>query len=361
MKRDYYEILQVTRSSSGGEIKKSYRKIAFECHPDRNPGDTAAEDRFKEAAEAYEVLSDSQKRQLYDAHGHAGLGGAGVHHYTDAEEIFSHFGDLFEDFFGFTGGRGPGGRSRRQRGVDLSYNLVIPFEEAVFGCEHEIEFLKRVSCDDCGGSGAAPESQEQTCPQCDGHGQVRVNQGFFSVQSTCPQCRGQGKFITDPCPECSGAGLAEQKKTLKVKVPPGVDTETRLVLRGEGEVGSGAGATGDLYVNIHVKPHALYWREGQDLHAELEVSMVQAALGSRVEIESLDGPQEVDVGRGIQTGEVIKLKRLGVPHVRSGKRGDLMLHVFVKTPQKLSRSESKILEQFAEEAKESTPRLRKRR
>ncbi len=358
-KRDYYEILEISRTASNGEIKKSYRRIAFECHPDRNPGDQEAEDRFKEAAEAYEVLTDAQKRQIYDVHGHAGLSGAGVHHYTDAEEILSHFGDIFEDFFGFTGGVGQrGGRSHH--GVDLSYRLEIDFEEAVFGCEHEIQFVRRTTCDDCGGTGAAEGTSPQTCSQCDGHGQVRVNQGFFSVRSTCPQCHGQGSVITKPCNRCHGTALIDKENTLKVKVPAGVDSQTRLVLRGEGEAGVAGGRQGDLYVTVLVRAHDYFWRDGQDLHAQLEVSVVQAALGATIEIETLDGMEELTIAKGTQTGDTCCIKRQGIPHVRSGKRGDAILHVYVKTPTKLSRKQSKLIEELGEELKNAEAKLRKR-
>lgn len=360
-KRDYYEILGVGRQASSDEIKKAYRKIAFECHPDRNPGNQAAEERFKEAAEAYEVLSDAQKRQIYDIRGHAGIEGVGVHHYTDAEEIFAHFGDLFEEFFGFTGGvRGGRSRSRSAHGIDLSYSLQIDFEEALFGIEKEIHYLKRVTCDRCDGTGVHEGSHAEVCNQCEGYGQVRINQGFFSVRSTCPRCHGEGKYISDPCRACLGNGLVEKEKKLKVKVPAGVDTETRLVLRGEGEVATGGGRQGDLYVAVHVRPHDVYWREGQDLHADFELSMVQAALGGHVEVETLEGPQDVFIERGIQTGDTIKIKRFGVPHVRSGKRGDLILHVFVKTPKKLSRKQAKLMQEFATESKEEKPSLRRK-
>ncbi len=359
-KRDYYEILGLSRSAEASEIKKAYRKIAFENHPDRNQGNTEAEDLFKEAAEAYEVLSDAQKKPLYDQYGHAGLGSAGgAHHYNNAEEIFSQFGDIFEDFFGFSGG-GRGQGRRRSHGVDLSYNLAISFEDAVFGTEEEIEFIKRVTCETCEGSGAEEGSQKQACEQCGGHGQVRMNQGFFSVQTTCPQCRGEGMFNPSPCKDCRGSGLGEQEKKVKVKVPAGVDQHTRLVLRGEGEAGAPGGRQGDLYVTLQVQEHELYWREHDQLHASLEISMTQAALGAKLEVETLDGSESIEVSKGIQTGETLRIKKKGIPHVNSKKRGDLILHVFVKTPEKLSRKQSKLLEEFAEMSGEVNASLRKR-
>lgn len=360
--RDYYEVLGVDRGAGADEIKKAYRKCALESHPDRHPGDQEAEDRFKAAAEAYEVLSDSQKRQVYDTYGHAGLGGAGgVHHYQDVDEIFSHFSDLFEDFFGFGMGGAGRGRATRSRPIDLSYQLTISFEEALFGTEKEIEFSKRVACHDCSGSGAAKGSGRQTCPQCQGYGQVRVSQGFFSVASTCPQCRGQGTYITSPCRICSGTGQVQKEKRINVKVPSGVDQNTRLVLRGEGEVGTSGNTPGDLYVVLQTRPHDIYWREGDELHASLELTMTQAALGERVEVETLEGPYMVEVPKGVQSGETLTLRKLGVPHVRSRKRGDLILHVYVKTPMKLSRKQTKLMQELAAEDKESKAQLKKRR
>lgn len=363
MNVDYYEILEISRSASPDEIKKAYRRKAMDHHPDRNPGNKEAEEKFKLAAEAYEVLSDVDKRQRYDQFGHAGLKGTGFHHYTDVDDIFSSFGDIFEEFFGFGGPM----RSRRAQaapqGVDLSYEMVVDFEEAVFGIEREIEFRKRDKCDDCDGSGAAEGGKRETCPQCNGQGQVQMSQGFFVMRSTCPQCRGVGTWVDHPCKACRGSGLVEQPQSIKVTVPPGVDDRTRLVLRGEGEVGAAGHPPGDLYVVIRVREHEHFIRDGQDLHADLEIPMIRAVLGGEVDVETLQGRESLAIPRGAQTGQQVRLKGAGVPHVRSGKKGDAIFHLYVKTPEKLSRKQMKLLEQFESEtkAKESTARYMKRR
>lgn len=352
VKVDYYEILEISRTASADEVKRAYRQKAMDHHPDRNPGDQEAEEKFKLAAEAYEVLSDAEKRQRYDRYGHAGLSGTNFHHFSDVDDIFSSFGDIFEEFFGFGGPM----RSRRGRaapqGVDLSYEMAVDLEEAVFGVEREIEFRKHDKCDDCDGSGAADGSKRETCPHCHGQGQVQMSQGFFMVRSTCPQCRGVGTWVEKPCKKCRGSGLMEHPRTLKVTVPPGVDDRMRLVLRGEGEVGAPGHPPGDLYVIIRVREHEHFIRDGQDLHADLEIPMVRAVLGGSMEVETLHGSEQLDIPRGAQTGQQIRLKGAGVPHVRNGKKGDAIFHLYVKTPVKLTRKQTKLLEEFEAESKD---------
>ena len=352
MKVDYYEILEITRSAGPDEIKRAYRKKAMDHHPDRNPGNKEAEEKFKLAAEAYEVLSDSDKRQRYDRYGHAGLSGTGFHHFTDVDDIFSSFGDIFEEFFGFGGPMRSGRGRAAPQGVDLSYELIIDFEEAIFGVERTIEFQRNDKCDGCDGTGAAEGSKRQTCPQCHGQGQVQVSQGFFMVRSTCPQCRGVGTWVDDPCKKCRGCGLMERPRSLKVTVPPGVDDRTRLVLRGEGEVGAAGHPPGDLYVIIRIREHEHFIRDGQDLHADLEIPMIRAVLGGAMEVETLHGRDAIDIPKGAQTGQQVRLKGAGVPHVRNGKKGDAIFHLYVKTPEKLTRKQIKLLEEFAADSKE---------
>ncbi len=356
-KRDYYEVLGVVRQATVVEIKTTYRKLALEYHPDRNPDNPEAEELFKEASEAYEVLSDPQKRQRYDTYGHAGLDGTGFQPFHDVEDVFASFGDLFEDFFGFSGS--PRHRGARRRGGDLTLELTIDFEEAVFGAEQEVDVTKWAPCKRCEGKGAKEGTGRQSCSQCGGTGQVGVSQGFFMVRSTCPRCQGQGTAITDPCEDCHGEGRLQKQSHLQVKVPAGVDEQTRLILRGEGEAGREGASPGDLYVLLAIRPHELFRREGSDLHADLELEMTQAALGDRVAIETLDGSHELEVPAGTQTGETLVVKKAGVPNIQSKKRGDLILHAFVKTPKKLNRKQSKLLKELAEERKEGSATLRK--
>jgi molecular chaperone DnaJ len=358
-KRDYYEVLSVHREASVDEIKKAYRQAAMEHHPDRNDGDAESEEKFKEASEAYEVLSDQQKRQIYDRYGHEGLSGSGFRPFTDSDDIFSSFGDIFEDFFGFSGGGRRG--ARRSRSRDLAYPLEVDFEQACFGTEQEISFQKHVMCQDCEGKRSKPGSSVETCTQCHGHGEVRVNQGFFSVRSACPQCRGEGKWITDPCTSCDAKGLVIKKRQLSVKIPAGVDHGTRLILKGEGDILDPAAPSGDLYVEVHVRPHVSLWREGVDIHGQLQVSMVHAGLGESVEVNLFDETLEVTLPKGIQTGELVRVKGKGVPHMnRRERRGDLLLHIYVKTPQHLKRKQHKLLEEFANLEKDQSVVFTKR-
>lgn len=345
-KRDYYEVLGISKDASAAELKKAYRRIAMKCHPDRNPGDKTAEDKFKEASEAYEVLSDSQKRAAYDQFGHAGVdqnggmgGGAGAGGFGNFSDIF---GDVFGDIFG--GGRG--GRGGPSRGADLRYNLQLSLEEAVRGTSVEIKVPTLVACDTCDGSGAKKGSSPKTCTTCAGMGQVRMQQGFFSVQQTCPSCQGKGTLITDPCASCGGQGRMEETKKLSVKVPAGVDTGDRIRLSGEGEAGAAGGPAGDLYVEVHVKPHEIFQRDGRDLYCEVPVSFIDAAIGGELEVPTLDGRVKLKVPPETQTGKLFRLRGKGVTPVRGGPRGDLMCRVVVETPVNLTNKQKDLLREF---------------
>ena len=344
-KRDYYEVLGVGRDAADREIKQAYRKVALQWHPDRNPGDPHAEERFKEAAEAYEVLSDPQKREVYDRFGHEGLGQRAPT-YTGMEDIFSHFGSLFEEFFG---GRSPFGQTQSQarRGSDLRYDLSLTFEEAARGCQKELAVESPEICESCQGSGAAPGSRPSVCQTCHGRGQVARTQGFFSIATTCPGCRGQGKVIDNPCESCRGAGRKLGRREVQLKVPAGVDSGTRLRISGEGEPGQLGGPRGDLYIFVEVEPHEIFRRDGNDIVLDHEVSFVQAALGTRVSIPTLEGDKDVDIRAGTQSGDVLKLRGMGFPNLRGFGRGSQLIRVIVKTPTSLSRKERKLLQEFA--------------
>jgi len=348
-KRDYYEVLGVNRDASEEEIKKSYRRLAMKHHPDRNPDNPKAEELFKEAKEAYEILSDASKRQAYDQFGHAGVdpqagmgaGGAGMGGFADA------FSDIFGDIFG--GGRGGGGgRANVYRGADLRYNLEISLEEAARGTETRIRIPTMAECETCHGSGAKKGSEPKTCPTCGGHGQVRMQQGFFSIQQTCPKCHGSGRFIADPCPTCHGAGRVKQHKTLSVKIPSGIDEGDRIRLSGEGEPGVNGGPPGDLYVQVHLKPHTVFQRDHDDLHCEMPVSFTVAALGGEIEIPTLDGVARLKVPTETQTGKVFRLRGKGIKGVRSIAQGDLLCHVVVETPVSLTERQKELLREFEE-------------
>ncbi len=353
-KRDYYEVLGVARNADSAEIKKAYRQAALKYHPDRNEGDKEAENRFKEASEAYEVLSDSQKRQIYDSYGHAGLEGSGFRGFSGVDDIFGSFGSIFEEFFG--GGFGfdmGGGASRRgnraRHGDDIRFDLTISFEEAVFGVEKEISVSKQVACSVCDGSGAAKGTSRETCHVCKGSGRVAHSQGFFMVQTTCPKCRGEGSLNAKPCGECRGHGRVRTHKKLTVKVPPGVEDGMKLVLRGEGEAGMHGGPAGDLYVFLSVRQHEFFERHGDDVVMKLPISFPQAALGAKVHISTLYGDEEVEIPHGIDTGEHIRLKGKGIANVHSKKKGDQIIVVHVKTPKKLSKKQKQLLEDFMKE------------
>ncbi len=340
-KKDYYEVLGVNRDASEEEIKKAYRRLAMKHHPDRNPDNPKAEEHFKEAKEAYEILSDAGKRAAYDQYGHAGVdasaaagAGAGFGNFADA------FGDIFGDIFGGGGGRT---RSGVYRGADLRYNLEISLEEAARGTETRIRIPALEECDTCHGSGAKPGTSPSTCTTCGGHGQVRMQQGFFSIQQTCPKCHGSGKIVTSPCPTCHGAGRIKQHKTLSVKIPAGVDEGDRIRLSGEGEAGVNGGPTGDLYVVIHITPHSVFQRDHNDLHCEMPISFTTAALGGEIEIPTLDGYAKIKIPAETQSGKVFRLRGKGIKGVRSSAHGDLMCHVVVETPVNLTARQKELL------------------
>ena len=345
-KRDYYEVLGVNRDATEDEIKKAYRKLAMKHHPDRNPDNPKAEEQFKEAKQAYEILSDAQKRATYDQYGHAGIdqqagmggSGPGFGNFGDA------FSDIFGDIFGNMGGRG--GHSNVYRGADLRYNLEISLEDAARGTETRIRIPTMEVCESCKGSGAKKGTEPKTCPTCGGHGQVRMQQGFFSIQQTCHKCRGSGRFIAEPCPTCQGAGRVKQHKTLSVKIPPGIDQGDRIRLTGEGEHGVNSGPPGDLYVQIHIKPHAVFQRDHDDLHCEMPVSFAAAALGGELEIPTLDGVARLKIPSETQTGKVFRLRNKGIKGVRSISRGDLLCHVVVETPVNLTERQKDLLREF---------------
>lgn len=343
-KRDYYEVLGVAKNTSEAELKKSFKRLAMKLHPDRNPDDSNAEEKFKEAKEAYEVLADARKRAAYDQFGHAGVdqaGGAGG--FGGAGASFSDvFGDVFGDIFG---GGGRGG-NRVYRGADLRYNLDLTLEEAVRGTTVKIRVPALSACETCGGSGAKPGTRPSTCPTCGGHGQVRMQQGFFSLQQTCPRCHGTGTLITDPCTACHGHGRVEEHKTLSVKVPSGVDSGDRIRLAGEGEVGESGGPSGDLYVHINVRAHSLFTRQDNDLYCEVPISFITASLGGELEVPTLAGRVKLKVPHETQTGKLFRLRGKGVKSVRGTSIGDLLCRVIVETPVNLSAQQKELLAEF---------------
>jgi molecular chaperone DnaJ len=342
-KRDYYEILDVSRTATDQEIKSSYRKLALKYHPDRNPGDKKAEEKFKEAAEAYAILSDSEKRARYDRFGHAGVGGAAQgfdpSQFTGFEDIFSGLGDIF----GFGGGR----RSGPQRGADLRYDLEIQFDQAAKGTETTIQIPRHESCETCRGNGAAPGSSPTTCPQCRGSGQLRYQQGFFTVARTCGQCRGAGKVISKPCPTCRGEGTVERMRKLTVKIPAGIATGQRMRLAGEGEAGALGGPPGDLYVVIFVREHEFFHRDGNNLHVTVPLAFTTLALGGEINVPGLDGEETVKIPESTQTGTTFRLRNRGMPDVSGRGTGDLLVTVQAVTPKKLTKEQRKLLEQLA--------------
>lgn len=359
MKADYYEVLQVAKTASDQEIKTSYRKLAMQYHPDRNPGDKTAEEKFKECSEAYGVLSDPQKRAAYDRYGHAGFSGAAQGggfpggfpggFSGDPQDLGDIFGDIFGEMFG--GGGGGRRQSRAQRGRDLKYDMTMEFEEAVFGKEQEIKIKRQETCEDCKGQGTASGKAPATCSQCRGAGQVRYQQGFFSVARPCPRCEGSGVQITDPCPTCKGETRVVREHMINVKVPAGVEDGTRIRYQGEGEAGKMGGPSGDLYVELRVKAHRFFQRDGDDLHCVVPVSFPQVALGDELEIETLEGAVVLKVPEGTQSGKSFRIKGKGVPHLNSHGKGDLIVEVRVQTPTKLNKHQRDLLKQLSETMK----------
>lgn len=344
--RDYYEILGVKKDATEADLKKAYRRLAMKYHPDRNPDDKDAEHHFKEAKEAYEILSDSEKRAAYDQYGHAGVQGhgAGRGGFGGGDAFSDIFGDMFGDIFG--GGRRGGRGKRVYRGADLRYELALDLEQAVFGDTVTVRVPTLTRCDACEGSGAKKGSKPETCSTCAGQGQVRMQQGFFSIQQPCPRCHGSGSVISDPCPKCHGQGRIEERKTLSVKVPAGVDTGDRIRLSGEGEAGPQGGPAGDLYVEIHVRKHPIFEREGADLACEIPLPFSTAALGGEIDVPTLNGRVSLKIPAETQTGKVFRLRGKGVKPVRGGATGDLLCRIEVETPVHLTREQKELLKQF---------------
>lgn len=348
-KRDYYEVLGVQRNAVEQELKSAYRKLALKYHPDRNPNDKEAEERFKEASEAYSVLSDAEKRRAYDAYGHAGVGGAAQQGFNP--DAFADFADIFGDFFGFGdlfGGGGARRRTRAQRGDDVRYDLEISFEDSIRGLEADIQLPKLETCQSCNGSGAEAEDGWTTCSTCRGRGEVFYQQGFLSIRKSCGTCGGRGKILRRPCKACKGEGVTQVTKKLKVKIPAGVDTGMKMRLQSEGQPGVNGGPPGDLYVFLSVKPHPIFERREYDLHCVVPVNVAQAALGTEIDVLTFDGLETIKVPDGIQSGETMRLRGKGVPFVNGGGHGDLIVHIEVRTPKKLSREQKRLFEQLRE-------------
>ncbi len=339
-KRDYYEALGVARTANDDELKKAYRKLAMKCHPDRNPGDKAAEDSFKEISEAYEVLTDEQRRAIYDKYGHEGLqrGSGGGDFGGGFSDVF---GDIFSDIFG-------GQRGGPRRGADLRYLMELSLEQAAYGATETIRIPRLETCDTCQGHGTANAKPASSCPTCRGQGQVRTQQGFFTLQQTCPTCRGRGTAVSDPCKTCRGAGKQRSEKTLEVKIPPGVDTGDRIRLTGEGEPGDRHAPPGDLFVQINVKPHAMFERDGPDLLCSVPVSFVTAALGGELEVPTLNGKTKLEIPEATQSGKVFRLRGKGVKPVRGGAVGDLLCQVNIETPVRLDARQRELLREFGD-------------
>jgi molecular chaperone DnaJ len=361
MKMDYYEVLRIERTATDGEIKTAYRKLAMEFHPDRNPNNPEAEEKFKVCSEAYSVLSDADKRAAYDRYGHAGVGGAG-NPFAGGGSPFQQgdlgdiFGDLFGEMFNMGGQRRV---SRQQRGRDLKFDMRLEFEEAVFGIERDITIRRAETCDDCNGMGSESGKAPETCQQCGGRGQIRTQQGFFSVARTCPVCSGTGSVVRNPCKTCKGDCRVTREHSILVKVPAGVESDTRIRYTGEGDSGRFGGPSGDLYVVLDVKAHKFFERDGDDLHCVIPVSFPQASLGAEIEIETLDGPETIKVPEGTQSGKEVRLRSKGVPHLNSHGKGDLIVEIRVQTPAKMSKQQKDLMKQLAETMTvENTPRSR---
>ena len=359
-KQDYYELLEVNRNASEAEIKKAYRRLAVKHHPDKNSGDKASEDKFKEVSEAYEVLSDAEKRARYDQFGHAGVSGAGFN--SGGFGGFgagSPFGDIFGDIFGEVFGGARQRTSRGRRGDDLQYNLEVSFEEAAFGVEKKIDIPYAKRCDACSGSGAKPGTSPKTCPTCQGAGQMRFQQGFFSVSKTCSHCNGEGRVVDHPCQSCRGTGTVRDKKTISVKVPAGVETGIRLKLSGEGGQGAKGGPNGDLYVALKVKEHSIFRREDNDVICEIPISFTQAALGCEIEVPTLDGKVAMKIPEGTQSGATFRMRGKGVPALQGYGRGDHLVGAKGETPTNLNRQQRELLEELARISGEDVNPMRK--
>ncbi len=357
-KRDYYEVLGVPRTASEKELKSAFRRLAKECHPDRNSGDKDSEQRFKEIAEAYEALKDPQKRAAYDQFGHAAFDGArGGPGAGFGPDFAASMSDIFDDLFGeFMGGRrGPRQRSGRERGADLRYNLEITLSEAYLGKAAQIRVPSSVSCDKCSGSGAKPGTKPSSCPTCAGYGKVRASQGFFTIERTCPNCQGRGEIIEDPCVSCTGSGRVMRERTLSVNIPAGVEDGTRIRLAGEGEAGLRGGPAGDLYIFLSIKPHEFFQRDGADIFCMVPISMITAALGGQIEVPILDGTAtRVKVPEGTESGKQFRLKGKGMPVLRTKNYGDMYIQVQVETPKNLTRRQRELLEEFERESHKDT-------
>ena len=344
-KRDYYEVLGVQRTATGPELKSAFRKLAIQFHPDKNEGDKVSEEKFKECSEAYEVLSDAEKRARYDRFGHQAPGGFGPSPFDQG--FTGNINDIFGDIFGEIFGQRQRARGGKQRGSDLRYNLEVSFTEAAFGSEAKVKIPRHKQCATCHGSGSKAGTGPRTCPTCQGAGELRMTQGFFQISRSCGHCQGTGKVITDPCATCRGAGKVESESVLTVKVPPGVDTGTRLKLTGEGEPGERGGPPGDLYVVVHVQEHPIFIREDTEVICEVPISFAQAALGSTIEVPTLDGKVKMKIPGGTQSGKVFRLRGKGIPHLNGYQRGDPHVRITVEVPEKLSRKQRDLLEQFA--------------
>jgi molecular chaperone DnaJ len=360
VKRDYYEVLGVSRTVTETELKSSYRKLALQYHPDRNPNNPDAEEKFKEVSEAYAVLADSEKRAVYDRYGHAGLSGGSGGGAGFDPSVFQDFSDIFGEFFGFGDMFGGGGRrSRVQRGADLREDLTLEFEEAFFGKETKVSVRRHEACEECHGSGAAPGKGPTTCRSCGGRGQVRYQQGFFSIARTCPTCQGSGSVITDPCSRCKGEGRLLRQRVVDAKVPPGVEDGTRIRFSGAGEVGQFGGPAGDLYVVLHVKEHPVFIREGNDLHCVVPISVSQAAMGAEVQVPTMDGQHTLKIPDGTQPGTTFRIRNKGVPVLNGHGKGDLYVEVRVQVPTKLNKRQKELMQELDSLAKvDNQPLLR---
>ncbi|MDL2267589.1 molecular chaperone DnaJ [Desulfovibrio sp. OttesenSCG-928-G15] len=359
VRRCYYEVLSVERTATHEEIKRSYRKLAMQYHPDRNPGDAESESKFKEAAEAYDILRDPDKRSRYDRFGHDGVNGQGG--FRNNEDIFSHFGDIFSDLFGFSmGGAARGGKNRPRQGADLRYNLGISFKQASKGADIPIKIPRNAVCPECKGKKTTPGTSTEVCRQCNGAGQVRHSQGFFQISVPCPTCQGTGEIIPDPCTHCRGEGLVHETRELSIHIPAGVDTGNRLRVRGEGEGGVNGGPNGDLYVVIHVENDDTFTRDGQNLFISREITFVQAALGDKIEVPTLDESISMDIPKGTQSGELFRISGKGLPFPGRNASGDLLVEVKVLTPTKLNSRQEELLREFAEvESKKTITKAKK--